>query len=444
MEPSEEIPPLYFKEQISGSRGRPFDWVTLVDGGIHGSMQDASIAAENLADVVFVDSQTVKSVLLAEERSAASNDHMGWLRSACALPLELSVELDQQTLTRSCVERVLTQARDFMAGPRIETESGKAVRSDRSSPTAVGEVPLTPEAAKEISQRMLRELLFDDFGDGLKQITTSEKGSAALENWSRRLCQDEDLVAEQLLTDIEAWKSSISSIIKVRMCNWRQIEQIQLNALEGITAFIDSQVEALVEVFAPFSDVLGSPQEIHAAAVSYLQKLSENCLQLLDHFRTEGEALGRKYGGWCAAISIESEREENEWDTSQLSSEMQALVRQITTALESTVHREIVGILDDGLESLNLSKYNAGVRSSVSLRLKNIFAQTSELVAKLSAEMGIELNADNSADNREFSRSLPLEDVPSFIPALAQHGGKILRIAIVPEEQAAVCVEISG
>ncbi len=433
-----EIPPLFHLDRSMGSiSSRPFDWVTLVDGGLHGSRLDAETAIRNAAQVVLTDSQTMLGAALSESRVEASQASQGWLRTACADRVRLSSKVTVQSLARWCSEQSLHHAAQYMVGPRgMATSSVLNMDEQMPQPTVSGDLPLTDQACQEFTRRLLHDLGVVQTHRGLPELAGSEEGDTLLSQWARRMSADPAIVARQLKDDVQIWKDSISKIVQLRVYNWKQVEQIQLNVIEGVLDYCEHETLALAKLFAPFSDVLGPPERLLQSAVSYLKSYAEECVRQLNRFQSEGKALAGRLRTWCNSINAEKAFNEGSWEVNVagLPTDIQLLANRVNAVLETTLHQESIRILEGPeAEAESLGPDVVPLTPDV-VNLQYVLSLASTLVSDMVTELGIDPDdLDGTRDNPD--EGLSLKEIEEYGPIIAQTGGNVFRFAVVPQQQ---------
>ncbi len=294
MSGEEEVSPLFQGETCElHNSPRPFDWVTLLDGGLYGKSADAEQAACRLADFVLADSQSMLGSLMSEQRIASDQAEQGWLRAACADRIKTASRIDGSSLAHWCLEQSLTQLLDYMLGPResVCDEEQSCPSDTELPPTVSGDLPLTSQASQDFTRRLLKDLGVIDSQLQLSDMTNSDEGNSILRSWARRLSPSQQNM--QMAEDVDTWKRSISTVLQMRVYNWRQIEQIQLNVIEGLLDFCDHRTQELVRLFEPFSEILGPSEQMPELAIDYLRQFTERCFHVLEVYKREGRALAQ-------------------------------------------------------------------------------------------------------------------------------------------------------
>jgi serine/threonine protein kinase len=357
MDPNANVDALYYRDRAETPVGRPFDWVTVTDGGLHGSANDKDEAVEALANTVVVDGATALSAALAERRSGDSLQGHGWLRAGVAMPLELMGAVGSEEISRACIELTIRSTIDFMCGGEDSGSKDTQAIQGVAAESPGGDFPLTKKAIDGFTTRLLADLGVVIEKGGLASISGSQEGKEWIGRWAKRLTHNESLRNRQLQEDLQLWKAAIEKTINVRMYNWKQIEQIQLSVIEGIIQFCETGTAELASTFAPFAEMLQIEDSLEEAAGRYLKLFSEKCLQMLSLFQKRGQELSNKYSAWLNSISAERQSmgEDEILNPAGLAAEQQALVERVQEILDSKIQAELHSVLDESSRATQAS-----------------------------------------------------------------------------------------
>lgn len=438
MSESHELPPVFVDYRASiPSTGKPYDWVTLIDGGLHGDSEEAVSAARNMAKFALLDSQTVVHNAMAEERISSEQGGNAWLRTGCADALNLTSRINQQQLTRWCTEQALNKWAHYMNGPKKNgtTAPGQTSAPSNQDATVSGDLPLTPKASGEITRRLLTDLGVVQTTGRLQDIAGSADGNAMLAKWARRLSGKPDLIAAQMAEDVRTWKESIRCIVNMKIYNWKQVEQIQLNVIEGILDYCEQGTSNLISLFEPFTSTFGTPDQMLGMAVKYLRLYTEECVNLLGNLKREGNVLAEKLDSWAASVTAEKLMNDaaSSLDISRLPTQMQVIATRVLNTLDAKLHGEALKILDQAAGG-NLAADTA-VKPMIpdNLTLRGILLVATESVSQMARELRIDFN--HIQENTDDTSGVNLKDLDAFSPPIAQFGGKTFRFAVAPVEQ---------
>jgi len=458
MDRDSEVAPLHFGDKpLAVASMKPFDWVTLVDGGLHGNKADVEKTTRDLANLAWFDSQTPVGASLFDSRLESGGAHGGslnWLRAAASVPISVSSNVTAARLARWCCEQTLLHAVQYISGPKAG--SSRVMQDTReatsSRATISGDFPLTLQASEDFVARLMTELglpttavkegaLPTKAGSTNEQILMGEQNLAV---WLLRISPNREQVAACRALDRETWRRAIARIIKLRVYNWKQIEQIQLNSIEAIVNFYEQRAEGLAIQLKRTQLKHRSRADIQLAVVNYLKGFSEQCMRSVQEFQQEARKLAHRVRSWCESINAKKALNEAAWDVnlSGLPPKLQLLANRVNAVLESTIHRmavQQVGIekphmvapaQSSGTDDAQLSAFN----------LKYMLSLSSELVARLAAEMSIsdeELNGVSVAADAAFS----FKQIAAFHPSITQSAGKLYRFLITPMEQERVALQ---
>ncbi|MCA9131751.1 MAG: protein kinase [Planctomycetales bacterium] len=433
-----EVPGIYYgdRNQVVKS-AKPFDWVTLVDGGLHGSADDAEKATQDLARIAWIDSQSLMGAALTPSRTEAASVPRAWLRTTSVAPISASARVTANGLAHWCCEQTLMQAARYLAGTAAEArETGGAHQPPTSgSPTNSGDFPLTPLACEDFSRRLWCELGIAEIEDARHKAQQLEQGQCPRELWARRLSSEPDVVAQQLQADGETWRRNITRLVKLQVYNWKQIEQIQLYALERLVKLYEHESPELPRLLAALEPGLRTPEEIQSATVAYLRVYSERCLKLLQDFQSEGRRLAQRVRLWSDSIAAEKSLNDVPWDISLagLSPSLQLLTNRVHAVLASTLHHLTTQIAAGVSPTQStLPPAAAEPPGGNELNLQYLLSLSVDLVSRLSTEMGI---SPEELAGRRTAAGISLKQIASFQPALTSARGKLFRLVLSPVEQ---------
>ncbi len=434
MDGQNEISSIHFRDTLHAvASARPFDWVTLVDGGLHGNRNDCESACRELASAAWLDSQSLIGAALNQNRSDASAHFQNWLRTSACSPMGIATCGTAAALARWCCEQTLIHASEYMSRPRglATADNGNDSATPDGTPTVSGDFPLTNQASGDIATRWMNELGF---------LTTQgsfsgEAGKVLIADWGRRLSDEKPVSAAQLASDVNVWKHSVAKIFKLRVYNWKQIEQVQLNAIEKVIEFYEQNATQLTRLLqAEQPKLLAQPERV----VAYLRRFSEACMRLLQDFQQEGRRLAIRVRSWCDSISAEKSLNEASSDVnlSGLPPKIQLLVNRVNAVLESTVHSlamQRVGFGDRSAKHYEMH-YDESEVATAGFNLKYMLSLSNDVLTRIANEMGI--TADEfETSGEQNAAAVSFKQIGSFVPALTQGGAKLHRFLVAPVEQ---------
>ena len=315
MHPPHDVPSLVYADQMEGlSSSRPFDWVTLFEGGMHGNGDELSRTLHDLASATWLDAQTMAGAALNESRLSRSNHRHGWLRSMASTPIRMTSNVSPQNLARWCCEETLHHGLRYMAekcqsgaSPAQSTTAPKT-RDTLQGSTLSGDMPLTEKACQEFAQRVLLDLGFitaDGPHPGSHQAANypaasdqAEEQRGRADKWACRLASEPRRSNAQLAEDVALWQHTIANTVNMRLYNWRQIERIQLRMIESLLDLCEGGLHELAmfldsKLFAEKFPEATPPANRRQAAEGYIRRFCEICVQLLETCQREGQGAGQ-------------------------------------------------------------------------------------------------------------------------------------------------------
>ncbi len=441
MDGDHEVAPLHFGDTLhSAASNKPLDWVTLVEGGLHGQTADAQEACKSMATVAWLDAQSALGAALADVRLDAvqqSSSSCGWLQSAVSSPLRISPHLTESRLARWCCEQTLTQTYENFVGPSSRSANPKVTAqcSLHDDSADSGESSLTAQACNDFTKRLLAELGVHIGGSSAAPDSDVLAPPAGYSRWTRRLAMQADVVSAQLAEDGTTWKNAIARIIKLRAYTWHQIAQIQLQAIEAMMTFYEQNAVRLSSELCRRRLLAGRSEDLSTGVCEYLKRFSQQCLSMLQDFQRDGRLLANKIHGWCASIAAEKALEEPicERNLSGLPPKTLLLANRVRAVLETTIYR--MAAQQVGMEKVLLPSEVGDVESTeASFDLKYMLSLSATLTSRLASEMGISPEELNGTTHGEKNR-LSFQQISNFTSSIVQGGRQLYRCVITPAEQ---------
>ncbi len=440
MDENNEVASIHYSDNVhSVSNVKPFDWVTLIDGGMHGVSADIERTSREMANVAWLDSQSMLGAALNDTRLSCRAEQNGWVYATTSAPINITANVNATTLARWCCEQTLSHVLPFMVGPKGSGTNftRPPSSSNRAMATASGDFPLTTQACSDFSARLLNEMAIGD-----PNILSTESTRAMLfDIWTSRLSDSQEVLNAQLAHDLMIWKNLFGRIIKTKVYNWRQVEHIQLKTIEAI---VDYSEGASAELAQQLSSGVGKHRlATSAAAVAqYLKLLSEQCLLFLQVFQREGRQLSKKIASWCESIKAEKSLNESAFDASisGLSPNLQSLANRVNAVLESTVHNILADSVGFTAGEKDVAGHSGG-SIPANFNLTYMLSIASELVVKLSNEMGI-TDEDFSQPSENSDPTVSFKQIESLSSVLTQCGGRAHRFVVLPSEQEQIAVSL--
>lgn len=422
MDSSRENPNLYHKD-TPAANNRPFDWVTLLDGGLHGDAKSVNPAVQSLANAVFVDSQTAVSLALSEDRVARGQQEEGWIRSASASPLQLFEPTDQESVTKLAVANAVFEMHEY-----LKSTGNKESSKEESEGATRGLDSASCEASnQEVVKRTLQRMGFVESA-ALTRIgaATAEQREAFRRVWLARLSADSCVIGKQIYRDIEIWRGNFYNAVRMKVFAWRQIERIQLRMIESILDYTQSHGRALLEAVFPAD--FGNTEECLTRMESYLKQMIAELIGFLGKFQAGGETLRAKIESWAISLQAESRlscdnlREK----ISELPTEIQRLLRRISSDLEQIVHREAQTTVPGTVSSKKILENDNNLLS--------IFKFAKAACEQHVASHQIDFSRYGAQEDSRQDCSLSVDQLTEFAPQVSGYGCKVYRFAVAPKE----------
>lgn len=270
MDPDVDKPSIDYLTSFSTSTTQPFDWVTLIDGGLYEDRMAAEQNPRNMARHVALDCQSLAAAALSESRTTCKPTAFGWLRTAFSASVQPQYSWTPQMIAQwSCI-RSLASLSCFLSNPENpHAQPNRFATLGCSLPE--DQLPLTDQACDELSRRMLQEM---GFHQDLSQVLSSPD---SITQWARRLAQDDAVRLQQFVQDLNHWQRSILRIARMRLYNWRQMERILQTVIQGFESYSNSHVPQLAQLFAQFPDMMGDSSDIVHRVRKYLSELATLC-----------------------------------------------------------------------------------------------------------------------------------------------------------------------
>ncbi|MCA9192009.1 MAG: protein kinase [Planctomycetales bacterium] len=405
---------------------RPFDWVTLVDGGMYGIAEDAHQCALQMAQTAWLDSRTMLSNVLVDSRLESENGD--WLRTASSCQLGPTECADHKTIAQCCCDYAL-----YSAGAYLRTVKSRSMESNGSKDTSHDSrgsmvAPLPEQTCNEYATRLLEELGFVTYKSLFSNLGTDNHDEETLSRWVRRLSDSESLRAEQLADDLRIWCQAVQRWVTSRVYTWKQIEQIQLNAIEYIVAFSQDEAEELVEQFAPFTKLLAPPDMMRESVREYLTHFVSACADVLRKFQRSGQALAASFAEVSKELRSNAcyEIDSHKFRTAILDPQIQILVGRVDSRLEAYLHVQAQQaascLLDDNSRPVGEA-----------FTLETLLDAAQQCIQDTVKELGIDTQPEDV--DQASQKKLTLSDIGDFLPGLIASGGEFYRFVFSTPDQ---------
>ncbi len=439
----------------SASGRRPFDWVTLVDGGMFDNGTNARHAVDSLADTLWIDSHTLIGNTLDQVRvlavqSSDEADSRSWLRTLTSSRIRFSQNADLHRFARWCSNSALHRWTDFLSSePSSNTSS-----EDPSPSNADSKLVLSPEMEKMYISRIFHELDLDypALMDSNETYVQSEKAVfteskvAASEIMARRISNDPRSMGEQIAVEISLFRRWFRGLFEQRRLSWAQLEKIHLRFVERLVDFSDCQSSVIADFISARREQYEYPSELDIQSLrDYLRRLCQVALTDLQHLRKTVEQFGKQLNSWTASIEAELAFCEGKC-TSYMSAtvglpfQWKQLFERATVVLDTTLLKlAIRQCFQDQLASIfdreNSTRGQASA-TTINMSLPELLQLASNLVRRMMTEMKLSESGFKAIDNAQGEAGPTLDELREFFPQLSASGGKHRRLLLLDAEQA--------
>jgi serine/threonine protein kinase len=418
MKPDTLIAPLHFENTHSLSNpDRPFDWVVLHDGGLHGSKSDAREAAKAMAESIWLDSQTMLGSTMDPIRTAGKDESTGWLRTQRTVKIRTSISTDAAILSRSCIAEAISRATLNVSG------SSNTSYCAPVSATFTGDMPLTPVATNDIIENLLDQLNIH-FSDPSKE-------EEFLTAWVFRLSDIAPEIDSQYDLDIKTVYAWLRSMVGKRVYNWKQIEKLQLVLIERLMNEGSDDECDLINFLSQF-DFPGTASEVRSRIQMYLQRLAQGIMQILQQFQIQEQELRQRLASWENSLKAEQSLADS---TSlprldSIPTEWQQIAVRTVAVMDNMFQRLFAQSLDA------MSQNRSPASETESVNLPSLLILSRDLCERFARELRITLPTGQETNRTDVPSGIPLNQLEEFLPQLSACGGSVYRSIVVPQDQA--------
>ena len=429
-----EKPNLDYRGGLVTSSECPFDWVTLVDGGL---LEDSGSVKHNpkkLARCISIDCQTLCGAALANSRQCWKQFDHGWLRTACCESLQSASASTPESLAKICSLDVLNGFVDYLTNGKPTTKSLQSrIDSPAAEPTSTY-LPLTKEAIEELVRRSLREM-------GIVFDTLPPEEVANM--WANRLIGDEQSRQQQLARDVDHWQRAISRQVQMRVYSWRQIERIQIEVIQGLLNYLDHQLSGTLETLQQFPKHFSKKGNLASAAQAYVGEFTKCCVNFMEQVRSDSQELVLAIQAWRNAIVAGGHGGGGQSGISRtgLTPQTQNLCAKVRAKLEDRLFQQLCNILGKAAAKIGLPEIqHAGSSCDTIIETPCDFTDVAEVlettvksIKQACVEMGV--NAEDLQNRSYHHSTISFDELRDVAPHLADGGGEIVRMIVTNEDQ---------
>jgi hypothetical protein len=453
MDPDVDKPSIDYLTSFSTSTTQPFDWVTLIDGGLYEDRMAAEQNPRNMARHVALDCQSLAAAALSESRATCKPTAFGWLRTAFSASVQPQYSWTPQMIAQwSCI-RSLASLSCFLSKPDNQiVETSRPAKLVCSLPE--DQLPLTDQACDELSRRMLQEM---GFHQDMSQVLSNPD---SITQWARRLALDDAVRRQQFVQDLNHWQRSILRIARMRLYNWRQMERILQTVIQGFESYANSHVPQLSQLFAQFPDMMGDSSDIIHRVRKYLSELAALCSKYYNNVSIGVQQFAERLVNWHNELdSAFKSKIPGDVDRLLLPNQVQLLCARMSGAIDGKLQALLQIILQDIPEELRQSvppeptssasakvspDHSNGEEANPSSPPTNSQAEpirhpgqllrfAESQLASLCREMDIS-EQDIVRDNYHHT-PVTFEELARQLPVLAANSGTIYRLVITGQQQ---------
>jgi hypothetical protein len=398
-----------FNSPKVSSSAKPFDWVTLVDGGLHGSAEDASSAIDSMAELLWVDSHTLVGLTLDAARHEQGPHYTG-------------NQLQPFQIARACCVQAIQRWKNCLC----ETGSTASHDSLGWSSTQTGNI------IEHLSADCLRGLRFS-----VEQAAPSETTRPTTNPWRNRASHIEETARLQLERDMRLWRQWMAEHIRPSYVSWTLLQKIVLRIVERMLAcasWKDEKIRAMVH------DAESGSESFSATECElirrYIETLAGKLMQQLQLAQPQVDSFANTMKTWLGSLQAEHNMRDGSMGVDMSNPHVPVgwrhMLQRVHSVLDSTMHRFVVGRCFNSLTGDNSGQdCMAGLMS-----LEQLLRLSDDLVNRFMRDAGIKAPQKSLGDAESAGRSIVLQEVSSMVPTAAQRGGCLYRLlAVTPSQQ---------
>ncbi|HAC90131.1 MAG TPA: hypothetical protein DCF63_05785 [Planctomycetaceae bacterium] len=349
MDPDVDKPSIDYLTNFNTSTTQPFDWVTMIDGGLYEDRIAAEQNPRNLARHIALDCQSLAAAALAESRTTGKPTAQGWLRTAYCASVQPQYSWTPQMIAQwSCI-RSLASLCCFLSKSNSQfSQTGSSTNLACTLPE--DQLPLTDQACDELSRRMLQEM---GFHEDMSQVLNNPD---SISQWARRLAQDDSVRRQQFVQDLNHWQRSILRIARMRLYNWSQMERILQTVIQGFESYAKSHVPQLAQLFAQFPDMMGDSSDMIHRVRKYLSELATLCGRYYNNVSSGVQQFADRLASWhCDLDSALKSKIPGYGERVLVPILVQLLCARMSGAIDGKLQAQLQIILQDIPEELRQS-----------------------------------------------------------------------------------------
>jgi hypothetical protein len=430
MEGGNFISPLV--QSASGSAtasSKPFDWLTLIDGGIYGMSEDTENAIEDLTESLWVDSHTLVGPTLDSARHVQGPHHSrqprSWLRAARSSMVQLGNDLQPAQLARLCCLQSISRWHSCVTNGATSHGS-----MDTTSQALGWSQNQTAAIVEHLSSECLRLLKLST------ELDTPNDTNVGTNPFRNRISQSPEATRLQLERDVRTCREWLSNHLRPSYVSWKLLQRIVLRTVERMLELAtgpEAALRLLADEDTPEREALST---VDAGALrSYIKQLSDRCLQMLQQTQPQIEQFGLMLVGWSGSLQAEQKMQGGTTLTLEQANipvAWRQMLQRVHSTLDATLHRYVVGRC---FNSFANDKSGQELAQGM-LSLEHLLRLSTDMTTRFMREAGV-VPVAPVAENVTGTRSIVLQDVESLVPPAAMRGGKLHRLLAVTNSQLA-------
>jgi serine/threonine protein kinase len=437
MDPGREKPNIQYEPAGLTSNSCPFDWVTLIDGGLLGDPESTRLNPRNLARQVSLDCQTLLSAALGNSRIQAKSvsDH-GWLRHSTDVSIQDISDVSPESIAQWCCVQSLRGILTYFVGSSRLVDQGSRSATEASLRSSLAsQLPLSDKACEEYVQRVLQEL------DLTPPAADSENRRTWSERWKQRLSDDGSTRARRRVQDLSSWQNTLGQTIDRRVYGWPCILQIHERLLDTLRRAHSEQLPSLSVQLHQHLGGWTSTDSLRVRCGQHLESLIEDCQRLFNGASHESQLMVQRYHQWWSALGEDPSLVSLcKVDLHGLPELIQQVASAAKTRLESILLAPLQRNLRTGLRELDptggsFQDQPRGLELEVEElhSYSKMLLAAHEIITQMMADAG--LTADMFSQGDYHFKSIPMEALPDLEPTLCSGGGEIFRIVFTPDQE---------
>lgn len=428
MEGSNFVPPLVQpKSGTASASAKPFDWLTLIDGGVYGNGDACENTLEDLTESLWVDSHTLVGPTLDATRHVQGPHHQrqprSWLRAARSSMVQLGNDLQPAQLARLCCAQAITRWHACVT----------------SGATLQGSLETTSQAMGW-SQNQTVAIIEHLSSECLRLLRLSCDPESPVETnvgpnpFRNRISQSPEATRLQLERDLRICREWLASHMRPSYVSWKLLQRIVLRTVERMLELAAGPEETLRKLADEDSPEREALSPVDAGALRhYIKQLSDRCLQQLQQTQPQIEQFANTLSGWSGSLQAEQKMQgggELALEQASIPVAWRHMLQRVHSTLDNTLQRFIVS------RCFNSFPAEASGQEVVNgmLSLEHLLRLSIDMATRLMCEAGV-TPLTPLPDSASGTRSIVLQDMESLIPPAALRGGKLCRMLAVTNAQ---------